>query len=156
VFEEMARPLLFFDDYSGRKGLEVVNADSLIELIGAPLRTALGITLLLYTSAQVNGGFFDPSWMDQPNFAEVLNAVPRQDVSAVINSVFANSLQEFKEQDARAAERLPLPFLDRYAFNPLFARPLARFADGRLIAQVLQLVPRKLSPIELYYARIER
>ena len=156
VYEEMARPLVFFDDYSGRKGLEVISPDSLADLIGAPLRTALGVALLLHTSAHVNTGFFDPKWLDQPNFTEVLNVLPHRDVMAVINSVFAISFEEFKEQDAKAAEKLPLAFLDRYTFNPLIARPLVRFADGRLISPVPQLIPRKFSPLELYYVGIKR
>jgi len=43
IFEEMARPELFFDDYSGRKSLEVILRDSLSELLGAPVRTAVAV-----------------------------------------------------------------------------------------------------------------
>jgi len=48
-----------------------------------------------------------------------------------------------------------LPFLDRYMFNPLTARPLVRLNDGRLLAPVPQLIARKLSPAELYYLGIK-
>ena len=53
-------------------------------------------------------------------------------------------------------EAPPLPYLERYLFNPLTARPLLRPRDGRLLAPVLQTIGRKLSPIELYYLGIKR
>jgi hypothetical protein len=154
VYEEMARAGAFFGGYSGRKQLEVLTGpDSLAELLGAPLRQAVGVALLLRASAQVNGGFFDPAWMDQPNFADVLAIVPRAHVASVIDAVFAGDFNDFKRQ---AAEAPPLSFLDRYMFNPLTARPLVRLGDGRLLAPVPQLITRKLSPAELYYLGIKR
>jgi hypothetical protein len=123
------------------------------ELLGAPLQEAVGVALLLSASAQVNGGFFDPAWMEQPNFADVLAVVPRQDVASVIGAVFAGDFDDFRRQ---AAEAPPLRFLDRYAFNPLAARPFVRLDDGRLLAPVPQLITRKLSPAELYYLGLKR
>ena len=119
----------FFTDYSGRKQLEVISDERLTELLGAPVRTAVAIALILYASAQTNAGFFDPAWLDQPNFSKVLEAVPRDRILAVIDSVFASSIEEFKEL---ATEAPPLPYLERYLFNPLTARPLLRLRDGRL------------------------
>jgi hypothetical protein len=153
IFEEMARPELFFIDYSGRKHLEVISKESLTELLGAPVRTAVTVALILYVAAQKNVGFFDPAWLDQPNFTRVLEAVPREQILAVIDSVFVNSIEQFKQQ---AREAPPLPYLERYLFNPLTARPLLRLRDGRLLAPVLQTIGRKLSPIELYYLGIKR
>jgi len=153
IYEEMARPEPFFDDYSGRKKLEVISEESLTELLGASVRTAVAIVLILYTSAKINAGFFDPAWLDQPMFSEVLDVVSRERILAVIDSVFASSSEQFKQQ---AAEAPPLPYLERYLFNPLTARPLLRLRDGRLVAPVLQTIGRKLSPIELYYLGIKR
>jgi hypothetical protein len=156
AFSELTRPLAFFDDYSGRKQLEVVSASALTELIGAPLAKALGAAILLHTSAQVNSGFFDAKWMDQQNFERVIAELPRHEVMAVIDSVFASSFDDFRRLDAEAAQRTPLPFLDRYHFNPLTARPLLRLADGRLLAPVPQIIMRKLAPLELYYVGLDR
>ena len=146
IFEEMARSEPFFTDYSGRKQLEVISDERLTELLGAPVRTAVASSLILYVSAQTNAGFFDPASLDQPSFSEVLEVVPLDRILAVIDSVFANSIEQFKEQ---ATEAPPLPYLERYLFNPLTARPLLRLRDGRLLAPVLQAIGRKLSPIEL-------
>jgi predicted outer membrane lipoprotein len=156
AFPEMTRPLVFFDDYSGRKRLEVISKASLTELIGAPLTTALGIALMLHASTEANGGFFNPTWIDQTNFVRVLEVLPRHEVLAVIDSIFANSFDDFKRQDAEAARRAPLPYLDRYQFNPLTARPLLRLADGRLLAPVPHTIMRKLAPLELYYAGLQK
>src|SRR5260370_26926464 len=153
IYEEMARPEPFFDDYSGRKKLEVISEESLTELLGASVRTAVAIVLILYTSAKLNAGFFVRSWLAQPMFSEVLDVVSRERILAVIDSVFASSSEQFKQQ---AAEAPPLPYLERYLFNPLTARPLLRLRDGRLVAPVLQTIGRKLSPIELYYLGIKR
>lgn len=153
IFEELARPELYFSDYSGRKQLEVISEESLTELLGAPIRTAVAVALILYASAQKNAGFFDPAWLDQPNFTKILEVVPRDQILAVIDAVFVNSIEQFKQQ---ATEAPPLPYLERYLFNPLTARPLLRLRDGRLLAPVLQMIGRKLSPIELYYLGIKR
>jgi hypothetical protein len=149
----MARAEAFFDGYSGRKTLEVLTDEALTQLLGAPLRQAVGVAFVLHASAQVNGGFFDPAWMDQPQFGDVLTTVPRGQIVSVINAVFAGSFDDFKRQ---AAEAPPLPFLERYKFNPLTARPFVRLGDGRLLAPVPQLIARKLSPMELYYLGIRR
>lgn len=153
IFEEMARPELFFDDYSGRKQLEVISKESVTELLGAPVRTAVAVALILWTSAKTSAGFFHPAWLDQPNFSEVLNVVPRGRILAVIDSVFASSIEQFRRQ---AEEAPTLLYLERYQFNPLTARPLLRLRDGRLLAPVLQTIGRKVSPIELYYLGIKR
>jgi hypothetical protein len=153
LYEELARAEAFFGGYSGRKALEVLDERALADLLGAPLRQAVGVALLLHASALVHGGFFDPAWIGQADFADLLAIVPGQDITSVIDAVFAGDFDDFRRQ---AAEAPPLPFLDRYTFNPLTARPLVRLGDGRLLAPVPQLISRKLSPAELYYLGIKR
>ena len=148
LYGELARAEAFFGGYSGRKPLEVLSDASLRQLLGAPLRQAVGVAFVLYASAQVNNGFFDPAWMGQSQFSDVLTIIPKGKIDSVINEVFVSSLDDFKSQ---AAEASPLPYLDRYMFNPLTARPFVRFGDGRLLAPVPKLIGRKLSPMELYY-----
>jgi hypothetical protein len=122
VFEELARPELFFTDHSGRKPLEVISKESLTELLGAPVRTAVAVALILYGSAKKNAGFFDPAWLDQPNFARILEVVPREQILAVIQSVFVNSIDQFQR---RAAEAPPLPYLERYLVQSTDSPPAA-------------------------------
>lgn len=153
IFEELARPELFFSDYSGRKKLEVISEGTMSELLGAPIRTAVFVALILHVGAEKNAGFFDPGWLDQPNFVQIRKVVPPDRMLAVIDSVFAGNIEQFKRQ---ATEAPALPYLERYLFNPLTARPLLWMHDGRLLAPVLQAIGRKLSPIELYYLGIKR
>jgi len=152
-FGEITRLDAFFNGYSGRKQLEVITAETLPELLGAPLMQAVGVAMLLYGSAHANAGIFDPRWMDRPDFAEILRIVSRDDVLSVIDTVFVNTFEEYRAQ----AEIMPqLPFLERYRVNPLTARPLIRLPDERLIAPIPQLILWKLSPLELYYQGIKR
>jgi hypothetical protein len=152
-YEELARVEAFFGDYTGRKQLEVLDEAGVTALLGAPVRQAVGVAMMLHASAERHAGFFDPAWMDEPNFADVLAVVPREHVEAVIDAVFATDFEGFKQ----LAESAPqLPSLDRYRFNPLTARPLVRLADGRLLAPIPQLISRRLSPIELYYGGLKR
>ncbi|RQX05715.1 hypothetical protein [Micromonospora inaquosa] len=153
---ELARPVAFFDDHSGRKSLEVISKESMRELVGADMVTAAGIVLMLATGAEINDGYFNPGWLDQINFAELLAELPREEILAVVNSLFAWDMDQFRREDAEASVRTPLPHLDRYAFNPLTSRPFVRLSDGRLIAPIPQLIPRRLTPLELYYAGIKR
>lgn len=117
------------------------------------MRTAVAVALILSASAKNNSGFFDPTLLDQPSFARVLAVVSKNDILSVIDAVFAGDIEQFKQQ---AKEAPPLPYLERYLFNPLTARPLLRMGDGRLIAPVMHTIGRKLSPIELYYLGVKR
>lgn len=101
-YEELARAGALFEGYSGRKPLEVLDSAGLAELLGAPLQQAVGVGFLLFASAMVNEGFFDPAWMAQPAFSEVLAVVPRQDVTSVIDAVFAGGFDDFRRRAAEA------------------------------------------------------
>jgi hypothetical protein len=153
---ELARPGAFFDDYSGRKRLEVITPQSMRELVGANMVTATGIVMMLGAATEFNLGFFEPAWLNQTNFAELLAVLPRKEILAVVDSVFAWDMDEFRRENAEAAAKTPLPHLDRYAFNPLTSRPFVRLPNGRLIAPVPQLIPRRLTPLELYYVGLGR
>jgi hypothetical protein len=151
MFEEMARAEAFFNGYAGRKPLSVITEERLAKLHGAPVRDAAGVALLLHVGAEKNGGLFDPKWLDQPNFTPVLDVLPRDTILDVINTSFVIDVPGFKKL---AAEAPAVPFLDKYLFNPLVARPFVRRADGRLTAPVPQLISRRMSPLEWYYAGV--
>lgn len=153
---ELARPVVFFDDYAGSRRLKVIPPEAIAQLLGAPTVTATEIVVMLATSAERNSGFFDPAWLDQPQFTELLAVLPRDEILGVIHSVFGQTMEEFRQENTSAEQRTPLPHLDRYAFNPLTSRPFVRLSDGRLIAPVRHLIPRRLTPLELYYVGIAR
>lgn len=153
VYMDLARAEAFFNGYSGRKPLEVLDEAGVVELLGAPVTQAGGVALVLYASAMQFGGFFDPAVIDQENFALVRKQLPREEILSVINTTFATDVDGFR----RLANGTPkLANLERYMFNPFTARPLLRLDDGRLLAPVPQLILRRLSPIELYYEGLKR
>jgi len=145
MFEEMARAEAFFNGYTGPKPLTVISEERLAKLLGAPVRDAAGVTLLLHVGAEKNSGYFDPKWLDQANFTPVLDVLPRGVIFDVISTSFATDVAGFKKL---ASEAPALLFLDKYDFNPLVARPFIRRADGRLTAPVPQLISRRMSPLE--------
>lgn len=151
MFEEMARAEAFFNGYTGHKPLTVITDERLAKVLGAPVREAAGVALLLHAGAEKNGGFFDPAWLDQSNFTPVLDALPREAILEVVKTSFATDVAGFRKL---AAEAPAVPLLDQYLFNPLMARPFIRRKDGRLIAPVPQLISRRMSPLEWYYAGI--
>jgi len=92
--------------------------------------TAAGIVMMLGATAEFNGGFFDPAWLHQANFAELLAVLPRE---AVWRWSTPSSRGTWTSFAARTPKRrkTPLPHLDRYAFNPLTSRPFVRLrTDG--------------------------
>jgi hypothetical protein len=105
MFEELARAEAFFNGYTGSKPLTVITDERLAELLGAPVREAAGVTILLHAGADINGGFFDPSWLDQSNFTPVLNVLPRDTILDVVNTSFATDVTGFKEARRRGAGR---------------------------------------------------
>jgi hypothetical protein len=151
--EEVARADAFFNGYSGRKPLEVISEETLHELLGASVTEAVGVGLLLHGGAYYNRGYYNPGWLDQPNFADVLEVVPRHTIESVIKAHYLIDIPGFR---AKAAEAPANALLPQYTFNPLTERPFTQMPDGRALAPVPHLVTRKLSPIELYYAGIKR
>lgn len=151
--EEVARADAFFNGYSGRKGLEVISDQTLKELLGASVTEAVGVGLMLHASAYTNSGYFDPKWLDQSNFEDVLEVTPRPIIEAVLAACFMVDVPGYKAKDAEAPVN---PLLPQYTYNPLVDRPLIHMPDGRAIAPIPQLISRRLSPIDVYYAGIRR
>lgn len=152
-YEELARAEAFFNGYSGNRPLTVITAARIAELLGAPLRDAAGVARMIYTGADANAGFFDLDGLTRQSLDYVLDILPREVIQDVIDTSFATDVSGFRQ----LAEEAPVvPFLAKYMFNPLVARPLIRRRDGRLIAPVPQLVSRRMSPLELYYAGLRR
>lgn len=152
VFEEVARAHALFLEYSGRQRLTVINEETLSELFGAPLPLLFGVAVLLASSAKSNDGRFERTWLDQPNFVEVLKILPRAAVLSVIENVFSITPESFREESLQSFQRQP----GRFSFNPLTARPLIATGNKAYVAPVPQLLTRKVSPLEHYYAGLKR
>ena len=95
----------------------MISDSSLAELLGGvPLSDAIGATFVLQVGAYQNGGTYDPAWLDQENFKDVLALYPRSNIEASARRLTATR-DEFKEDFARHSHGDRQ--LARYDYNPL-------------------------------------
>ena len=121
-------------------------------IVGADIRTLIGVAFLISTSAMVNGGFFDPRWLDRPDLGEITDEIDLPTIEHVTEMAFVASFDEI-----RAAAKMPPPhsLLEAYGYNPLHATPYVRMPDGRLLAPQPSLVLRRVSPGGLFYTAVK-
>lgn len=151
VFEEVSRTHALLVDGIGSIDAEVLGDDAWNRLLGAPLGQVVGATFFLHVAASQNAGWVDRSWLDRPGLEPLYNMWPRQVVDDRLDQL-TSTFREFRE----AYESVPHPpaGAERYAFNPLTARPFVRMPDGRLLAPQPNLILRTASPGGLYYPGI--
>lgn len=148
LFEELSRSHVLLIDGTREVETEVLSAEAWSGILGMPLPLAVGTTFFLSVAAEKNEGWFDPRWLDQPNFAEILEVWPRDAILRRAEQLSA-SVPEFKA--AYAAVPKPGRGFERYAFNPLITRPFVRWPDGRFLAPQPRLILRTVTPGALYY-----
>jgi hypothetical protein len=155
LFEELARPYaLFVKGLPSAAGTELMDGSFWSGILGCSLDLFEGTTFLLGVGAQKNAGQFDPTWLDQPNFAPMVEVIPKDVILSVFEGHFATTMEDFRQEANR--DRSADPRLRRYDHNPLLARPFVRLADGRYIAPLPQLVFRKATVGSLYYVALDR
>lgn len=119
------------------------------EVFGMPLAEAVRAAFVLHVWVFHYGGRFDPAILDLPDMQEVFEHVaPREQVEAI-----ARQLTTTIEEAKAASSQTPIlpPELQRYAFNPLAARPLVDLGDKGIWAPQAMFVYRAFHPINLYY-----
>ena len=57
--------------------------------MGSSLSNYIGVAILLFTSALVNGGQFSCSWLEQKHFAAVVDDVPADTIVRLIDEEFS-------------------------------------------------------------------
>ena len=149
LFEEVSRTHALMVEGADRvPGLQVLDDNAWDQLLGAPLGLMVGATFFLQVAANQNNGWYDPKWLDQPDFAPVLEHWPRE-VLELRAEQLSNTVEEFRADYQQAPK--PEPGFERYAYNPLVARPFIKMSDGRLLAPQPRLILRTISPDGLYY-----
>lgn len=151
IYEEVSRTQALLVEGLSQVDAKVATAQAWADILGRPLDEVVAATFVLQVGANVNNGWFDPKWLDQPNFAEVLNQWPRDLILTRLEQLTFNR-EEFKA----AYEKAPKPTSGkhRYSFNPLTARPFLRMDDSRHLAPQPRLILRTVSPGNLYYTGI--
>jgi hypothetical protein len=149
MFEELARSHAWMVEGLPDVETKVITEESLAAMLdGVPLREAIGATFFLQVGALQNGGVYLQSWLDQPNFTEVLNLYPRSNIEKMATrltttpAAFKAAFKEHAVGSAKAA---------RFDYNPLVATPFVDLGDGP-VAPATRLILRTVTPGGLYYA----
>lgn len=149
MFDELARSHAWMVEGLPQVETKVITEDSLAVMFdGVPLREAIGATFLLQVGALLNGGVYMQSWLDQPNFVEVLEIYPRSSIeimAARLTTTPEAFRAAFKQNSVGAAT------MARFDYNPLVATPFIDLGDGP-VAPANQLILRTVTPGGLYYA----
>ncbi|MDH6283972.1 hypothetical protein [Prescottella agglutinans] len=145
-FEEMSRVYALFEDPTLGSSLDWT------DVFGMPLRDAVRASLVLSTWTNKGGGRFDPDILDQANMQEVFHRVaPREQIETLARAL-TTTIDEAKATNA-TVPALP-QYLQRYAFNPLTARPLVDLGEHGIWSPQTMLIDRALFPANLYYRGI--
>lgn len=149
IFEEVSRTHALMVEGAETLDLEVLNdPEAWVRMVGSPVGQAVGATFFLQTAANVNAGWYDEKWLDRPDLQDVYDLWPR----AVIEQRAADlthTVETFKADYERAPK--PPAGYERFAYNPLSARPFVQMPDGRILAPQPRLILRTITPGALYY-----
>lgn len=152
VLHEMARAIALFKYTIPKRPLQVVRDGWDIELLGADLVTFIAAGQMLHIAAKPNRGRFNPKWLDQANFHFLRDVTDPDLLRTAWNRSFVLDASEFVAQNER-----PRPSVwRRYGHNPLLSRPVVSGVHEDWLIPVPGLVVRRLSPLGLYYAGIQR
>lgn len=140
---------LYSTDAAAVAPQDVITPEFWHAAVGCRLTDLVKIALLLNVGALVNGGYYDPGWLQQPNFAPIVAQLPASVLHDVTRRMFFATRDEFRAtaEQHRSPDRL----LRRYEFNPLVVHPFVAQPDGRFIAPEPQHVLKRVTPGGLYY-----
>lgn len=151
-YEEMSRPHAMFDTAAREADTKIMTPDFWRRTLGCSISQFSAVALLLSVAAAKNGGVFRPSWLEQPNLADVVAELPAGVVRGVLREHYSASVSELRDEVDRFRSRDPL--LRRYDFNPLVAHPFVEMAEEVFVAPSHPLILRRASPNALYYAAL--
>lgn len=148
-FWELGRSYALFSEAASDYGSDVITPQFWETALGAPLKDFMSVGFLLHAGALQNEGYYNPAWLDQPNFAPILQQVSRQHIEETTRRQFFASGDELRA--IAAAHTEPPGDLRRYSFNPLLARPFLEMPDGRYLAPQPTYTLMRIGPSGLYY-----
>ncbi|HUP68582.1 MAG TPA: hypothetical protein VM142_02085 [Acidimicrobiales bacterium] len=148
-FEEIARTQALYVDALAAAPTKRLTPALLSSALGSDPTDFAGVGFLLAVGAQLNSGYFDLRWLEQPNFVEICEVLPAELIRAVFKLEFATTAQAVRERVGRVR---PPGDLKRHEFNPLRSRPFVEMSDGRHLAPQPAYAFHKLEPNAVYYA----
>jgi len=121
--------------------------------LGCTTQELFAVALMLHTCAISNGGRFDPKWLDRPFFEPIYRTIPKSTLIGVYDKQFCATPIQLRDL---ASIDQPKGNLERYAFNPLRARPIVHCGTGPHVAPVAQFLMLRAGPGVLYYDAIKK
>ena len=153
---DIARSAALFTQTKSAKPLKTLAPGWIEELLGANLSAYVGVAFLLFTSALVNGGQFGPGWLSQPNFAEIVQEIPADEILSLLEQQFSTDIPQLRSMQAAQPNMTNQEFR-RFGFNPLTARPVVSgLVPDRHVVPVPWALLRKASPLGIFYAGIAK
>lgn len=152
AFEELARSHAWLVEGLPNVETKVLSDIAIREILGgASLREAIGATFLLHVGALQNGGTFDPRWLNQKNFEDVLAIYPRATIMGMLTRLTTTPKQFRESYNSTNTHKS-----GRFAYNPLVATPFVDLGDGVPVAPATRLILRTVSPSGLYYSGVAK
>ena len=139
-----------FPAHRGRP--EVMHPGWVEELLGCSLADYIGVTQLLAAAAKPNNGRFNPAWIENPDFPQLVRDVFNPAVTRRMLTEFLSApAAGFRQRDPQR------PDIDRrFTFNPLVETPLVSGLGPDLLMPSPDFVLWKPTPAGLYFTGLRR
>jgi hypothetical protein len=153
VFHPAARMRPMYKRSFPASDYKVLSEKVIADLLGSDIDGFVDTGPFFAASAGSNGGFFDPAWLDGPQFEPVLERMPREELHAIFERSWSAPLAV---QRARALQgRSATPRIRQYDYNPLVAAPWVGLPGGSFVAPQAWYILARTGPPALYYAGID-
>ncbi len=152
IFEELARSHALLIEGLQEVDTEVLSEASIADILGGiSLREAIGTTFVLQVGAYQNGGSYNPGWLDQENFRDVLALYSRSNIETTARRLTATRSELKADFNANTHGNARLA---KYDYNPLVRTPFVALDDGSIVSPAPRLIMRTVTPGGLYYPGI--
>lgn len=155
VRNELARSIALFEHTTTSRSLEVLRDGWAHDLLNCSVSEYVGVAFLFYVAALRNAGVFSLDWLDQENFAPLVEEVPADTIRGVAEQHFITTPAQFRTAQPKPKPRQH-PDTWRYQFNPLEAHPVLQGVTTQLLTPVPSLLVRKVGLLGLYYTAQQR
>ncbi len=153
VGNDVGRSVAMFRDSLAAISPTVLTPDALAGVLGGSVVEFVGTGWLLFASAMENDGWFHDEWIDGPQFAEVVAALPADTLRRLIARAFAADMAAQRTEGlAHAGNHRTDPQGERFAYNPLSNRPLVTMGPGHYLVPSPLLLLRRVTTTGIYYA----
>lgn len=150
-FEELSRSrALFVEAASQVPDATCFTEDAWRTATGYSVEEIVDVGFFLFVMAGHNLGQTDLEMLTDGRFEPLLAEHPYEQVTGIVDRLLAASPRKLRDMDSKAD--VPRNVME-HRFNPLTARPIVQFPDGRRLTPHPLLILHRISPAGLYYDR---